>query len=248
LLTPIPSGKAKKPRSIQNSKYEAALLAGLALWLARPSSAGFTLVFHAISWATDDVEMPPYIQGIESHNKVEGFGDADGTLTSLTDVMRAGRLHGDLLKIPRKNAAWSAMRAIWSAITTSAVDLRYLPFWIALEALFGPNDGIEVSYKIAQRISFFTADASKSARENFRLIKACYAMRSKIAHGRWEGDPKMAEIMRATENIARTVFLYLLCHPNLMAVFQAKKRDEFLEDWVFSRQIEPPPLEKYVDK
>jgi hypothetical protein len=195
---------------------------------------------------TDDVEMPPVIQAVDSHNKVERYNGIQDTLTSLNDVMDAAKLHNALLSIPKKNAVWTATRALWSAITTSAVDLRYLLFWIALEALFGPNEGTEVSFKIAQRISFFTADASKTARENLKVVKECYSMRSKIVHGRWEGDPKMAKAMETTENAARIVFLYLLRHPELMAVFRSRKRDEFLEDWVFSRQIDPPPLANYL--
>ena len=235
-----------KKRTVREAKFETLLLAGLALWLVDPSPASFTAVFHTTPWwpsGKERVGEPVQaLRYVDSYSAVRVFPPHEGEFTSLTQAIRAGKFHPILLGIGRKGPVWTATRAVWAAITTPAVDLRYLLFWIALEALFGANDTNEIAYKLAQRITFFASDSSKQARADFRVVKQCYGMRSKIVHGKWEGDPKMAEVLKTTEEMTRKIFLYLLCHPDILAVFQSTKRDEFLEDWVFSRSTDIPTL------
>ena len=67
-------------------------------------------------------------------------------------------------------------------------------------------------------------------------------MRSIIIHGRWQNDPKIDDVMADTEGIVRTVFRRLLENPEMLGTFISKKRNEFLEEWVFSRSTDPPPF------
>ncbi len=116
-----------------------------------------------------------------------------------------------------------------------ARDIRYLLFWVGLEALFGSDDGREISYKLAQRIAFFISDSPADATKTFREVKACYAMRSQIAHGRWEDTPTFDDRVEDTERFARTVFLKLLADEKLLNIFLARQqRDKYLEEFVFS--------------
>jgi hypothetical protein len=123
-----------------------------------------------------------------------------------------------------------------------SADRRYPFFWMALESLFGSDDTNEMGYKLAQRIAFFVADNPKDARDIFRKVKTCYKMRSTIIHGRWKHDPKIDAVMADTEMIIRTVFRLLLDSPQLLKAFLSSKRNEFLEDWVFSRYADTPPF------
>jgi hypothetical protein len=66
-------------------------------------------------------------------------------------------------------------------------------------------------------------------------------MRSIIIHGRWKDDPKIEAVMADTEAIVRTVFRRLLENPEMLRTFLSKHRNEFLEDWVFSRNTDRPP-------
>ena len=116
------------------------------------------------------------------------------------------------------------------------VDYRYPFFWMALEALFGPNDPGETTFKLCQRIGFFLGgDNLEIARDIFKKAKTCYGMRSRIVHGRWKDDPNIAGVMADTEAIARTALRHVLEHPNLLQVFMSKDRDGFLDELVFSR-------------
>ena len=135
---------------------------------------------------------------------------------------------------------WEAIRAGWAALRTNEADLRYACFWMGLEAIFGATDGTEVTYKLSQRIAFFLADTPQAAVDLFRKAKKLYATRSKIIHGRWEHDPEIDAAMADTENLFRIVLRRLLDSPELLETFMSKKRDKFLEEFVFShaRSIE----------
>jgi hypothetical protein len=135
------------------------------------------------------------------------------------------------------------MRMFWAALSSYASDIRYSLFWVGLEALFGPDGNTgEITYKLAQRAAFFISDTPQSARETFSKAKNCYAMRSKIVHGRWKYDPSIDLTMIDTETIARSVCTRLLGDRQMLDAFVSKKRDAFLEEWVFSRSTEPPPF------
>lgn len=135
---------------------------------------------------------------------------------------------------------WEALRTFWAGLTMYAPDLRYPFFWMGLEALFGA-DGGEIGYKLAQRISFFLADTPETARDLFKVVKTCYGMRSKIIHGRWKDDPNIDKVMADTEAVVRTVVRRPMDNPEMVKTFLSKQRDKFLEEWVFSRYLDPPP-------
>jgi hypothetical protein len=46
--------------------------------------------------------------------------------------------------------------------------------------------------------------------------------------------------MADTESIVRTVFRRLMDEPEMLRTFISNRRNEFLEDWVFSRSTAPP--------
>lgn len=94
---------------------------------------------------------------------------------------------------------------------------------MGLEALFGPDDTGETTYKLCQRIAFFLGDRREVTRELYWKAKTCYNTRSKIA---------------------RTAVRHLLDNPDMLKTFVSKQRDRSLEDWVFSRSTDPPPFPK----
>lgn len=243
---PDASWKGEKPKSIQDSKSEVALLANLALWLRQPSRVCFTVVLHALSWTIPgQEEKEQLIQRSESQTPLYCHPNDLRNPVSAAHVIKAAELHGVLCSIPRGNAVWVGVRALWAGLTMYAADIRYSLFWIALEALFGADDsGGEIGYKLAQRISFFLADTSEDARQLFRKAKRCYGIRSRIVHGRSKNDPDIDTGMADTEAIIRTVFRRLLDSPGMLRTFISKQRDRFLEDWVFSRSTDPPPFPK----
>jgi hypothetical protein len=152
LGSPDPAWKGKETRSIQDRQRELALLASLALWLSKPSPACVTLVIHA-----PHHEGKPLIQQIERQDPVLHHPRETHSRISVGDIRRASSLHSKLIRVRRNTAVWTALRATFSALQMYAPEIRYALFWIALEALFGPADGREITFRISQRIAFFLA-------------------------------------------------------------------------------------------
>lgn len=240
---PDPAAAPGGPKSIQGRKFNAVLLANFALWLAQPSKACFTTVCHGLHCdVPGQSAKQPIIQQIERQNPMYCHPSDIANAVSLEQAIEAGRMHSILLSIPRSNPVWRAMRMYWAALTNSAADIRYSLFWIGLEALFGPDGNTgEITYKLSQRAAFFISETHQAARVVFTKAKKCYAMRSKIVHGLWEYDPSIDITMADTEMIVRASCLRLLNDPEMLKTFMSKKRDQFLEDWVFSRFSDPPP-------
>jgi|SRR5665213_121201 len=239
-----PDPTAQPPQSIQKRKTNAILLANLALWLAQPSKVCYTTVFHGLHWdIPGQKDQQPIIQQTERQNAMHCHPADVNNMPSLVQVEQAARLHTVLLSVPRSNPVWRAMRMFWAGLSGYAVDIRYSLLWIGLEALFGPDGNTgEITYKLSQRASFFISDTPQGARDVFGKAKKCYAMRSKIVHGLWEYDPSIDATMADTEMIVRASCLRVLTDPEMLKTFMSKKRDQFLEDWVFSRTIDPPPF------
>jgi hypothetical protein len=176
---PDPEWPGKKAKSIQELRFQSAMLANLALWLRQPSTVRFTVCFHALSRPVpDQVEKIPIILQVQSHTPLYCHPkDAHNPLL-VHHAVKAGELHSVLCTIPRRNPVWEALRAIWAALTMYPPDHRYTFFWVGLEALFGPDSAGETTYKLSQRIGFFLGDTPEVARELYRKAKNCYDTRS----------------------------------------------------------------------
>jgi hypothetical protein len=122
--------------------------------------------------------------------------------------------------------------------------LRYPLFWQGLESLFGSDtDNTGVSRRLRDRISYFLATNAKDHCDLHDKVKACYAQRSKIVHGRWEDSSEFREVyMYTTEAIVRTVVRHIADRPGMLGVFVSPKRNPYLETWVKSRAFTPPPI------
>ena len=130
--------------------------------------------------------------------------------------------------------AWTSARASWAALGMPTPEIRYLLFWIALEALFGPDDARETTFRLSQRIAMFLAEDSDEARRLFQTAKKCYSFRSKVAHGRWKYDPNADSLMAETEKLIRRSMLRLLTDQDLVSKFHGKGREVYLDELVFA--------------
>jgi hypothetical protein len=231
-----PTFQGGKPRSIQRTKAEAAGMANLALWIIQPSMACFTSIFHALCWLSADYKgQIPAIQQTIIQQPIFCHPIDEARQVSRSQAEAAGKISQVIASLSPNSTVWVALRYVYAALMTYARDLRYPIFWIALEALFGPDqDAGEISYKLSQRVAFLISANPVDARANFRKAKLGYAARSKIVHGRWKENAKMLEIMGDTETMVRAVLNRILIAPDLVKKFSSNDRDTFLEDMVFA--------------
>ncbi len=232
------------PNGLGRSRWESALLANMSMWMVMPSTVCVTCGFHALtSIGGRQLESPAVIDN-----------DSEGTLycherdlhnvPTLNDLRKAARLFDTLSTVHRKNSVWPALRAFWAALTSYDADLRYPLFWQGLESLFGSDtDTSGVSKRLRDRISYFLADNQRTQAELHDKVKACYAERSAIVHGRWEDSQAFHDVhMYATEAIVRTVVRHIAVKPAMLGAFLSTNRNQFLEAWVQSKAFAPPPM------
>ena len=112
--------------------------------------------------------------------------------------------------------------------------IRYALFWIGLEALFGPEDAREITYRLSQRVAFFLSENRKETKQLFATAKKGYGFRSKIVHGRWKEDKNSEQLMAETESMVRRSLVRILRDPEFTKTFSERGRERFLDDLVFN--------------
>lgn len=166
-----PASPKGSPQSIQRSKMVAALLVNLAFWIRQPSPVCLSVGFHGLIWRAPGASTEvPVVQQTEVETQLYCHPADVENPVEVRHVRKASELFVAFATVPRGNAVWEAMRSTWAALTMYSVDRRYPFFWMALEALFGSNETTELSYKLAQRISFFLAETPADARDLFQKV------------------------------------------------------------------------------
>ena len=151
------------------------------------------------------------------------------------DINLAKNIHFPMVELIMngKNAMTTAVEATWAALHMFKEEIRYILFWVVLEALFGPKDGKEVTYRLCQRLAFFLAQDKVEARKLFDKAKKGYGLRSKIVHGRWKPNQNSDKFMAEAETFARDSLIRLLQNHELASVFSGRTRESYLDDLVF---------------
>lgn len=224
---PDPDWKGKEPKSIQETKYEHCVFGNLALWLCRPSPVHFRVVIHAPDYGSGALaQQVTYHSPLLCHPY-----DAQERLRA-EDLPLASQLHRSILQAEQQGPIWTAVRAAWAALTINMEVVRYTLFWIVLEALFGPDDAHEITYRLSLRLARFLETDREQARSLFSVAKQCYKFRSKIVHGRWKDDPESTKRVAETETLVRRSLVRVLSDEEQMKTFSDRTREHFLDELV----------------
>lgn len=241
---PDPEWTGTQPKGIQDLRWQSALLANMSFWMVMPSRVCVTRGFHALTSLGGRQLESPVINYIDHETTLYCHERDEHNIPTVNDVKKAAKLFGTLSTVPRRNSVWPALRAFWAALTSYAADLRYPLYWQGLESLFGSDtDTSGVSKRLRDRISYFLAANVKDQNDLHDKIKACYAERSNIVHGRWEDNQEFHDVhMYLTEAIVRTVVRHIADKPGMLGAFLSPKRNHFLEAWVKSKAFTPPAM------
>jgi hypothetical protein len=218
------------PKSIQESKYELCILGNLALWLSKPSPVCFSVVIHATQFGDE-----PVAQQIQSNGATLLCHpqDVEARVTA-SELALAQTLHKGLVALKLAGTVSTAVRATWAGLQTNIETIRYALFWIALEALFGPEDAREINYRLCQRMALFLESDKSAAKALFVTAKKGYAFRSKIVHGRWKEEPESTSRMAEVESLVRRSLTQVVATDDLRSKFSGAAREGFLDDLVWS--------------
>lgn len=224
---PDPNWPGPNPRAIQETKYETGLLANLSLWLARPSPVNFTVVVHGPEYPSG-----PVAQRVTAHSPLLCHPKDVKPLTK-DDLIVAARLHSSLVSTGRTTAMWTAIRSVWSGLQMNSEPVRCILFWVALEAMFGPEDGREITFRLSQRFALFMGKSKDEMRNLSATAKRGYAFRSKLVHGRWKQDSNSTDRMAEAEDMVRSAFVRILLDPSMVDLFSGNDREAFLDELAF---------------
>lgn len=218
------------------------MIANLALWLAKPSDLGFNLIIHSKKAIKEHEPKSPFdhtwiaqsiseVQHIIPHDRY-----AESTLSG-DDLALARNLNTGLNKMWDNKTILTAVEVLWKALTARLDDVRLLLLWVVLEALFGPEDGREITFRISQRIGFFLGIDRAAARAIFSKVKKSYGERSKVAHGAKQtkvaSEALLLHILELEEWI-RQALLRILNEPDVGKRFsKGKEREKYLDDLPF---------------
>lgn len=232
LGSPDPDWKGDQPRAIQDAKHEQLLKTVFSLWLARPTALSFNTVVHAVehddgTWITRQIGDPDPILALP---------DYSGEVHTVEDFMRAGQLFNTLTTLSRDGNVRTAVDASIRALTEQGWTLRFLIFWLVTEGLFGPEDGREITYRLAQRVALFLEEDGDKARKLFVDVKESYGWRSKVVHGLRLSkltQEKANSLLSDLELLIRRSLIAVLSKEELCSKFDSKSREEYLDALVF---------------
>jgi hypothetical protein len=219
--------------SVQKAE-EKIFLAGFALWLAQPSGWSAAHITHF-----QKKGQSASVRRTGDCNAVRVRQDEAYAVPEPQALSLAGRLLAAILRLRRDGNVWIAVRFLTMALTEKLWEPRFVLVWIVLEALFGPEDGREITYRLSQRVGIFLGVDPGERVELFRIAKEGYGMRSKVVHGgKLAGlTPERSEtLMAAAEDLVRRTLERLLQDGVLAEAFDGKGREQYLDELVFGRR------------
>jgi hypothetical protein len=228
---PDPDYKGEEPRSKQGRAAELFNLANLALWIVTPNPISLPAHFH--------FDRPDDPKSMRSSDSGIGFlhheRDNNNKL-SIDDVALATKLHFVLFNLDRNKTIWIASRLVWKSLWERLWEIRVLIQWVAIEAIFGPQDGREIAYRLAQRIGFFLGRNRKEAQKINDKAKKNYGWRSRIAHGsqlKKLTKQKSIDISHESQEYIRKALLKILQNSDLIDLVNGKNRENYFDKLVF---------------
>ncbi len=227
-----PEWRGRKPKSKQDRAVELIQVANLALWLAKPSLMCFDLVIHA-----DCPDNEWQWRALSEVSNLSPLRRDVGNQLLEEDFRVARELHSALLSLPRDGAVWIAARTLWQALTVELWEIRYPLLWVVLEALFGPKDPKETTYRLSQRIAFFLSSSRKEAKELFKTAHSGYAWRSRVVHGmhlKKLSEESSQGLIYTSEDFVRKALNRILRDNELVSVFSSTRREQYLDDLTFT--------------
>jgi len=203
-----------------------------ALWLAQPTQA-----YYRIGLIRDLGSNPSYSQCSQRASRAWALSHRKRARVEVTHLQLASHLLDAIIRSEETYNPISAARyTLELALEQISWEARYLLLWVALEALFGPEGATEVTFRICQRLSLFSANSPEQRRELFSRLKRSYGYRSKVAHGLKPiklKDNGFDQELLYIEELIRTDLVKILCNQHLTKVFLGRTRESYLDGLVF---------------
>ncbi len=236
---PDPSWKGSEPRSKQDAAIEAVHMAGLALSLARPSA----LHIEAIVLTEPQLSRASSMISIRPVYRFEALSAYASATLGIADLDKADSLATAIRGVQRQSTVWTALRFFEIALCETEWAIRLLQLWVALEALFGPEDRSSIHKRLVKRIArFLNPSDDNEGRVAYQIAFEGYEWRCAASHGaRLQGltHERAEKILLQAESMVRTCLRKILSDPADLVLFNSAGRDADLDRR--AANFHPPP-------
>lgn len=190
-----------------------------ALRLHKPGNVGRTVLdLRTLRWC-------PFIGWQRTLRLPEDTVGFDGMNVSTADLPKLSQIYSQLSSLATRGdtrLGIAVSRHNQSLIRPLLQD-RLVDAIVGLEAIYLADDQSELSYRLSLRAASATATDSAQRVRTFQLLRAGYALRSRILHGKPPeetirvGDEalKPSELLRELVNVLRLSLLDALANPSL---------------------------------
>lgn len=232
----------------QDNAERLVFLAQIALWLAKPGWFKSYLYIHD-KGAGNDLTRGVIEKWRGSINKRRPvlFSEPDESIKSCCsyiqdDIKLAQKLHDRLNQHYkpecRGTIIWNVIYLLIHSLVDDFGPSRFLLLWCIMEALFGPQNAQEITYRISNRCAFFLSEDKDQCKKTFDMVKNRYSWRSKVIHGYHVNKITEDESIKTivdVQNLLREALVKILLDEQLINIFNSNKhRDEYLDDLIIN--------------
>lgn len=228
---PHSQSSTEYPLSRQTYAANLICLATISLWLIAPSPIGYNVMFQVARPGDEDSPGevtscdPVVVTDVETRHQLtlDELAGAKTVFETITQLERGGTPH-------------TAIQYLGKALIERMWESRYIFHWIVMEAIFGPEDSREMTYRLSLRAAHFLGTSKQERKQLFEQTKAGYGWRSKLVHGAklHKLTPTTSgELMVTLESLVRRALLRILGDTKLIQVFDLKEREEYLDTLSF---------------
>jgi hypothetical protein len=139
----------------------------------------------------------------------------------------------------------TAKRYAWNALTEKNGEIEFTLLWIALEAMFGPEDFEHgLSARLLKRCATFFGATKAEQDDAYRIAERGWRTRCRTVHGarlQRTTEPEFRRTALESEGMLRTALQKILDSPGLTATFSSfEKREEYLQN--LAANFHPPNI------
>ncbi len=224
-----PQSSKEFPISRQDYAANLIQLATISLWLVAPSSIGYNVLLQ-VARPGDEHSTG---QARSCEPVVVATGEEERHQLTVDEFSRAKTVFEAITQLERSGTPRMAVQYLGKALIERMWQSRYIFHWIVIEAILGPEDGREITYRLSLRAARFLASTQEERKELFEGVKEGYTWRSKAVHGArlHKLQPnKSGELMVTLESVIRRSLLRILESRELTRVFDSKEREGYLDN------------------
>lgn len=142
-----------------------------------------------------------------------------------------GKLRDDYESYRRLNMALIYFNYSWRGLNLDQVCINLS---IVLESLFSPSSNTELSHQISYNACCFIGRDKDDRSRIYKMIKQFYRIRSKLVHGDWPDNQKLADLTPQVFVLCAEILRRILCDAVLLQKFSSnRERLDMFKQWLF---------------